>query len=123
MLLSSTSNGFDSIVQLLTVLVIFIFVLVLAILTAKFTAGIQKERMFSQNVQILETFKIAPTKYIQIVKIGEKYFSYVVCKDTVTLLGELSKEDIGGLGEESQPKATVNMNFKEIFEKLKKESK
>ena len=94
MLLSSASKRFDSIGQLLTVTLIFIFVLALTYFATKLTAGLQKGRLAGSNVEVLETFRIAPTKYIQVVRIGEKYFSYIVCKDTVTLLGELTKEDI-----------------------------
>ena len=119
MLLSSTSNRFDSIVQLFTLVLIFIFVLALAYVATKLTAGIQKSRFSGANVEIIETFKIAPTKYIQVVRIGGKYFSYVVCKDTVTLLGEMSKDDISEL-DKAETGPTVNMNFKEIFDKFKK---
>lgn len=119
MLLTSTSNRFDSIVQLLTLLLVFIFVLVLAYFATRFTAGVQKGRIAGSGVKIIETFKIAPAKYIQIVKVGEKYFSYVVCKDTVTLLGEMTKDDIPELIK-AETGPTVNMNFKEIFDKFKK---
>lgn len=108
----------DSIVQLITVLLIFIFVLALTYFTAKLTAGIQKGRYQSANVEILETFKIAPTKYIQVVKIGGKYFSYIVCKETVTLLGELTGDDIAEFADKNENSALVS--FKDIFEKIKK---
>ena len=119
MLLSSISNRFDSIVQLLTVLLIFIFVLALTVLTTKFTAGIQKSRMTGSNIKIVETLKIAPTKYIQITKIGEKYFSYIVCKETVTLLGELTKDDIS-IVESEHKNAVLNTSFREVFDKMRK---
>ncbi len=120
MLLSSTSKRFDSIGQLLTVTLIFIFVLALTYFATKLTAGLQRGRLAGSNVEVLEIFKIAPTKYIQVVRIGKKYYSYIVCKDTVTLLGELAEEDImASDGEETRP--TASINFKEIFEKLKKQ--
>lgn len=102
----------DSIVQLLTVIIIFIFVLAITYFTTKLTAGIQKGRMVSQNMEIVETFRISQNKYIQIVRVGETYFSIVVCKDTVTLLGEIPKEEIHL--QESQPAGTT-MSFKEIL--------
>ena len=120
MLLSSTSKRFDSIGQLLTVTLIFIFVLVLTYFATKLTAGLQRGRLAGSNVEILETYKIAPTKYIQVVKIGKKYFSYVVCKDTVTLLGEMTEDDITVLGKEGTEQ-TATINFKEIFDKLRKQ--
>lgn len=121
MLLSSTSKRFDSIGQLLTVTLIFIFVLALTYFATKLTAGLQKGRLAGSNVEVLETFKIAPTKYIQVVRIGEKYFSYIVCKDTVTLLGELTKEDITAF-HKAETETAVNMNFKEILDKFRKQS-
>ena len=120
MLLSSTSKRVDSIGQLLTVTLIFIYVLALTYFATKLTAGLQKGRLAGSNVEILETFKIAPTKYIQVVRIGNKYFSYVVCKDTVTLLGEMTEEDIVSLNRAETGQA-VGLNFKEIFDKLRKQ--
>jgi flagellar protein FliO/FliZ len=102
----------DSIVQLITVLLIFIFVLVLAYFTARLTAGVQRGRLKGSNIEVLETIKIAQNKYIQIVRVGEKYFSYIVCKDTVTLLGELDKNEI--------PDVEEDVKFKKVFDRLKK---
>lgn len=120
MLLSSTSRRFDSIGQLLTVTLIFIFVLALTYFATKLTAGLQKGGLAGSNVEILETMKIASTKYIQVVRIGKKYYSYVVCKDSVTLLGELTEDDIA-LSDRDGTKPAVSLNFKEIFDKLKKQ--
>jgi flagellar protein FliO/FliZ len=109
----------DSIVQLITVLVIFIFVLVLAYFTAHLTARVQKGKLKGSNIEVLETIKIAQNKYIQIVRVGEKYFSYIVCKDTVTLLGELDKNEIPDV-ESAKSEPALNINFKEVFDRLKK---
>jgi flagellar protein FliO/FliZ len=51
--------------------------------------------------------------------VGEKYFSYIVCKDTATLLGELNKDEIPDI-EKVKKEPAINMNFKEIFDRLKK---
>jgi flagellar protein FliO/FliZ len=110
---------FDSIVQLITVILIFIFVLALAYFTTRLTAGIQQGKMQGANIEVIETMKIAQNKYIQIVRVGEKYFSYIVCKDTATLLGELNKDEIPDI-EKVKKEPAINMNFKEIFDRLKK---
>ena len=120
MLLLSTSDRFDSIGQLLTVILIFIFVLALTYFATKLTAGLQKGRLAGSNVEVLETFRIAPTKYIQVIRIGGKYFSYVVCKDTVTLLGELTDDDISNL-DKAETSPAINLNFKDIFDKFRKQ--
>ncbi len=104
----------------MTVLLIFIFVLALTYFATKLTAGLQKGRLAGSNVEVLETFRIAPTKYIQVVKIGRKYYSYVVCKDTVTLLGEMTEDDIAALGQK-EAEAAANINFKDILDKFRKQ--
>jgi flagellar protein FliO/FliZ len=108
----------DSIVQLITVLLIFIFVLVLAYFAARLTAGVQMGRLKGSNIEVIETFKIAQNKYIQVVRVGEKYYSYIVCKDTVTLLGEMDKSEIPDM-ENAKKEPALNLNFKEIFDRLK----
>lgn len=118
--ISRTSSRSDSIGQLLTVILIFIFVLALTYFATKLTAGLQKGRLAGSNVEVLETFRIAPSKYIQVVRIGGKYFSYVVCKDTVTLLGEMTKDDISEFNKE-ESNSTVSVTFKDILDKFKKQ--
>ena len=103
--------------QLITVILIFIFVLALTYFVTRFTASVQMGRFQNANLEIIETYKIAPAKYIQVVRIGEKYFSYVVCKETVTLLGELAKDDIVGFKKDGGDK--IALSFKDIFEKIK----
>ena len=71
--------------------------------------------MNSNNIQIIETYKITTNKYIQIIKTGEKYLVIAVCKDTVTMLSELSGEE---LSIPDVPEVEM-LNFKEIFEKAK----
>jgi flagellar protein FliO/FliZ len=110
----------DSIVQLITVVLIFIFVLALAYFTTRLTAGIQIGRFKAANIEVIETLKIAQNKYIQIVRVGEKYFSYIVCKDTVTLLGELNENEIPEIDSTKIEPTFKNVNFKEIFDRLKK---
>ena len=115
MLLSMTSNRLDSIVQLITAVCIFIFVLALAYFTTKFTAGFQKSKLASPNVEAIETFRLTQNKYIQIVRVGTRYYSIAVCKDTITMLGELNGEDLTipetGTG--------TTVSFKEILDKAK----
>lgn len=108
-------NGLGSIGEFLTVLVIFLFVLAITFGTTKWIANYQKIKTFNSNIQVIETYKITPNKCIQIVKAGSKFLVIAVCKDTVTLLSELTEEQITlpELEEHS------NMSFKEILEKTK----
>ena len=114
----STNNAISAVAQIITLILIFIFVLALTYFTTRFVGHYQKLRMSGSNIQIMETFRISTSKYIQIVKIGKKYFAIAVCKDTVTYLCELDGEDLiyNSVSTESH-----SDNFKAILDKLKKD--
>ena len=102
--------------QFITVLLVFVVVLGITALTTRWIANYQKQQNMNENVQVIETTRIANNKYIQIVRAGEKYMVIAVCKDTVTMLGEIPKEQIkeGGCGH--------NSGFREIFDKAMRKS-
>ncbi len=110
-----TAGGYDSILDLITVLLIFAFVIAITLFTTKYIANYQRVQNAGKNIDVLETYKIAQTKYIQIVKVGTKYVAIAVSKDTVTLLTELQEEQLTFPEIESQGKS-----FKEVLASLKK---
>ena len=114
----SLTNGKDSIVQLITVSIMFILVLALTYFATRFVGNYQKTKLAGNNIQVLETFRISNSKYIQIIKIGEKYFAISVCKDTITYLGDLNAENLVFRNASNDFKIP---NFKDILEKLKKD--
>lgn len=109
------TSGIESAAQFLTIVVIFLLVLGLTYATTKWTANYQKGRNVNNNVEIVEVSKIAANKYIEIVRCGDKYLAVAICKDTVTMLCELSKEQISLEKKEISGKDS----FKEILEKAK----
>ena len=106
----------DSVAQFLTVFILFIGVLAVTVLTTKWIASYQKQQNLNGNIEVLETQRISNSKYIQILRVGEKYLAVAVCKDTVTMLTEVPKEQItfreAGGGKTA--------GFGELFEKIKK---
>ena len=114
MLLSVTSS-LDSVVQLITVLFIFVFVLGVTYFTTKYIASIQKDKYKTGNMEIIETLRISNNKYLQIVRAGNKYYCMAVCKDTVTMLGEIQKEEMVF----SENNLNAGMDFQTILEKMK----
>ena len=104
----------ESAARLFTVILIFLFVLLLTYGTTRYIARFQKQQIDTTNIEILETSRIAPNKYLQIVRAGEKYILLAVCKDTVTMLSEL---DPGTLKPKQE---TSQMDFKQILEKARK---
>ena len=84
----------DSYVQFVTVLLLFIIVLAVTAFTTRWIANYQKQQNNGANIEILETTRIANNKYIQIIRTGEVYMAIAVCKDTVTMLCEIPKEQL-----------------------------
>ena len=117
MLLSWTS-GLESVIQFITVLLIFIFVLAITWISTKYIAGIQKDRYKTGNMELIETLRISNNKYMQIVRVGSKYYCMAVCKDTVTMLGEIRKEEMIF----SENNVDVNMDFHKILESMKRKT-
>ena len=115
MLIASTSK-IDSIAQLLTVIFLFIVVLGATWFTTRYVAGVQKGKMKGSNFEVIDTFRLTQNKYIQIMRIGQKYVAVAVCKDTVTVLRELDEEEIVFVGSDMMDKTP---SFSDLFEKAK----
>ena len=84
----------ESVVQFLTVFLVFLLVLALTYFTTRFVGNFQKSATINKNFEAIETYKIANGKYLQLVRIGEKYYAIAIGKDTVTTVCEIPKEDI-----------------------------
>ena len=106
--LAGLNSRWEAFAQLLTLLVVFIFVLALTYFATRWAGNMQK----------LETMRVSNTKYIQIIKIGSKCFAVAVCKDTITYLSEINEQE---LTYSSESKTINTDGFKAILEKFKKD--
>ena len=93
MILLTTSRTSD-IAQFLTLLIVFVFVLWLCAVVAKWMGNVQKDQGSSVNAEVVDTIRIAQGKWVQIIRVGSKYKVIAVCKDTVTYLGDVDEGDI-----------------------------
>lgn len=84
----------NSVVQLLTLLIMFCLILFLCYWTTRFIGGYQKNALKSTNFEVIEAFRISNNKFIQIIRTGEKYLVISVCKDSINVLTELSKDEV-----------------------------
>ena len=118
MILAATS--LDSFVQLITVLIIFVFVLILTYFTPRWMAGIQKGRSFNRNLKIIETISVGNNKMISIVEAGTKYIVVSIGKDEVNFLTELKEDELKDLSFKDPQNTTQNTeSFSAIMDKLK----
>lgn len=110
MLLSGVSAA-DSFAQLITVLLIFVLVLGLTWYTTRWIARYQKGQKKGSNIDVVETCPVGNGKYIQIIRLAETYVAVAVCKDTVTLLAEIPKDQLTF----SDGEGKNTLSFKELF--------
>jgi len=100
--------------QFITVLLIFVFVLAITYVTTRYIAGVEKNKAQGSNISVIETQRITQNKYIQIVRITDRYFAIAVCKDSVTMISEISGDSITEVGVPGE-----KFTFKEFLEKAK----
>lgn len=119
-LLTIKTSSFSSFMQLLGVLMIFIFVLAITYFTTRWIAGYQKSRSFNQNLRIIETLKLTQNKYIQIIEAGEIYLVIGIGKDEIAMLTTLTREQLKDLDTYEVTKQTeAGENFQELLNKFK----
>jgi len=110
------SNPWEGIVQLIVVFIMFLFVLALAYLAARVAGRFQGNIQSKSNIKVLESARVANNKYIQLVKLGDRYFAVGIGKDTITYLAELSQDDLN-LERINDPSRG---SFKDILSQLQK---
>ncbi len=112
--LNIPSSG-DSLLQLLGLLVLFVIILAACYFVTRWVANISSGTMTASNIKIIETFKISPNKYVQIIKVAGEYVAVAVSKDNVTFLCKLDEENINMM-----PIKPVEMkSFKEVLAKVR----
>ena len=108
----------NSFAQFFTLLVIFAAVLGITMWTTRWMANYQRQQNENGNIHVIETVRITNNKYLQLVRVGETYMAIAVCKDTITMLGEIPADQLV-----ISDSAGGGTNFKELFEKtLKRDS-
>jgi len=110
------SSGLESFIQLITVLLIFLFVLAVTYFTTRWIGKYQQGQQQHKNIQVLETTRLTNNKCLQIVKAGDAYLLIAVCKDSVTMLTKLEESSI----KEMQAEHPVpGESFSDVLKKIK----
>ena len=117
-MLLTMSDGMSSYLQFITVLIIFVFVLAITLWTTRWIAGYQKSKSLNANMELIESFRLTNNKYIQIIRIGQKYLAVAIGKDSVTILTEIPEDQLV-LSDNAQ---TMVPNFKELLQKVQQKS-
>lgn len=120
MILLASGNLMDSVIELITVLVIFVFVLALTYYVTRWIAGYQRTKTAQGNLAVIEVIRVANNQYIQILRAGtDKYLVVGVSKERMTLLATLTEEELRALPELTNSAAKTGESFSDLFEAIK----
>ena len=111
-MLATAQNSIQSLFELLGLILIFVIVLVVCYYTTRFVAGRQLVQKKIGNFEVVETFPLAQNKYLQLVRMGNKYVVISVAKDSVNYITELCEDEVCQI----QKNASVSgKSFKEVL--------
>lgn len=110
----------QNVLELIAVLIVFVFVLAATYYVTKWIGKSGVVQIQSNNIKVIETFKIAQNKYIQIIQLGDKYYSIAVTKDNITFLAALDEEQ---LDLTKKDKEVTVLPFRDILNRLDKRQK
>ena len=116
-MLATAQSSIQSVFELLGLILIFVIVLVVCYYTTRFVAGRLLVQKKMGNFEIVETFAISQNKYLQLIRMGNKYVVISVSKDSVNYITELEENEICQI-----PKSTSmsGKSFKEVLSGLSK---
>lgn len=112
MIFGSISN--HPVYQFITVTLIFIFVIAITYFTTRWVGVYQKKHVTHGAIKIIESYRLSNNKILEVVKAGDKCFLIAVCKDTVTLLGEVDETTL-----ESDINSKKPESFGTVFNRFK----
>ncbi len=107
-------SAITGIFRFIALFIVFIIVLVLAFYFTKWYANSGLVKKGYGNIQVVESYQLAPGKIIYIVRIGSKFVSIVTSKDNIVKLTELSEEDI----ELDNTSVMPDASFKEVMGRM-----
>ena len=114
------TSSVDSFLQLISVLLVFVFVLAITYVVTRWIAGYQKTQMKCKNLQIIETIPAGNNKMICLLKAGTEYLVVSIGKDEIHPLTTLTEEQLTDLSFKNDVQEfSTGESFQDIFQQLK----
>lgn len=120
MLLLTGTGKVGSIAEVLGMLLIFFIILAATYFVTRYFGKWNAGMKNGGTIRIVETVKIAPEKYLQIVKVSGKYFLLGVGKTEISLIAELCEEDLVKKEDTDTKNGEGGADFKDILRKVLK---
>ena len=114
------TSSVDSFLQLISVLLVFVFVLAITYVVTRWIAGYQKTQMKCKNLQIIETIPAGNNKMICLLKARTEYLVVSIGKDEIHPLTTLTEEQLTDLSFKNDVQEfSTGESFQDIFQQLK----
>lgn len=110
------ATGLENFFRLVVSLFLFLFVLAACYFTTVWLGNFQKGKMGKGNIEVIEIHKLTNNKYIEIVRIGKKYYILSVTKERVEKIDIIDEADIE-LPDTQMSGA--NESFAQVLERIK----
>lgn len=110
------ATGLESFFRLVVSLFLFLFVLAACYFTTVWLGNFQKGKMGKGIIEVIEIHKLTNNKYIEIVRIGKKYYILSVTKERVEKIDIIDEADIE-LPDTQMSGA--NESFAQVLERIK----
>jgi flagellar protein FliO/FliZ len=111
-------SGAGSIIELVGLIFVLILILFAAFYATRLIGRISSGQFKNSNFKVIDTYRISPNKFLQIVKVANKYLVISVSKDTVKFITELEESEVYI----KDTNLKENMSFKQILEKVRNKS-
>lgn len=111
------NSTLDNLLQLMGLILLFIFIIISAHFISKFIAGIKVNKMKDSNFHIIDSIQISQGKILQIIKVGERYILISISKENINFIMELNEDEISIKEIES---TDAIEGFKKTLEKFQK---
>ncbi len=118
MFLSGGMSAISSVAEVVGMLTAFTVVLAAAYFATRYLGKYAAGGRNGGNIHILETVKLAPERYLQIIEISERYFLIGVSKTDISLITELKKEEVKDY--RSEIKTDIRIPFKDLLDRARK---
>lgn len=114
MILLSGKSQLGSIAEVLAMIIVFALILFVAYYVTRYLGKTMTGARSGGNIRVIETLRIAPDKYLQIIEVAGKYLLLSVSKNGISFLSELDKEEMKFETEEKLP----GSSFRDIVQKV-----
>jgi flagellar protein FliO/FliZ len=112
----SAYNSVENILQLVGIIIIFLIILAAAYAASVLVGKSQGKsyRNLERNMKLIETMRLGNGQFLQIVKIGSRYYVLSITKEHIELITEVTQEELN-----IADAADISVPFHDILDKMK----